>query len=179
MRRCSIITFRLNFSATAKVISVPPVLSWCYYLTFYYVFVDFEMASCYFSHSRKISDWLIDWLIDATALRQASKSRSYVGDVWNGGWDGDESDGGGRAVSWGTGTGSGFEVGGGGGGEGVDGLHATDDCFQCRTTLTVRQQLHLVATHNHSSTNQDSCPTRRTVATPIPEGTTIFCLFTV
>jgi len=29
------------------------VLSWCYYLTFYYANVDFEMASCYSSHSKK------------------------------------------------------------------------------------------------------------------------------
>jgi len=52
LNACSI-TFRLNFLAMAKVISVPPVLSWCYYLTFYYAIVDFEMASCYSSHSKK------------------------------------------------------------------------------------------------------------------------------
>jgi len=28
----------------------------------------------------------------------------------------------------------------------------------------------------HSLTNQDSCPTARTAARPIPEGMTIFCL---
>jgi len=51
-------TFRLNFSATANVIGlcVQPVLSRCYYLTFYYAIVDFEMALCYSSHSKKISD---------------------------------------------------------------------------------------------------------------------------
>jgi len=31
----------------------------------------------------------------------------------------------------------------------------------------------------HSLTNQDRCPTRRTAARQIPEGTTIFCSFTV
>ena len=37
------------------------VLSWDYYLRFYHAIVDFEMASCYSSHSKKNSDWLIDW----------------------------------------------------------------------------------------------------------------------
>jgi len=32
---------------------------------------------------------------------------------------------------------------------------------------------------NHSLTNQDSCPTHRTAARPIPEGMTIIYLFMV
>jgi len=72
---CSIITFRLNFSATAKVISVPPVLSWCYYSTFYYAIVDYEMASCYSSHSKK---FLIDWCI----LMNSNKHCSCLTSNW-------------------------------------------------------------------------------------------------
>jgi len=46
-------------------------------------------------------------------------------------------------------------------------------------TRQVNSESQVEDSFAHSLTNQDSGPTRRRAARPIPEGMTIFCLFMV
>jgi len=80
----------------------------------------------------KIRQWLI--------IGSVGRS-SYVGHVWNGGRDGDESDAWGSTVSrWRRACLAEIQrrrV------QRMNRLHPTDDRLQCRTALVVRQQLNL------------------------------------